>query len=66
MATLTPTQLAWRARFETAIGLAAPVLDLVLAAGDRVARLLEPDDAWDPPVRPASGRSLRQPVPPGA
>ena len=48
----TPTQQAWQARFETVIGLAAPALDLLLAAGDRVARIVEPDDAWDPPVRP--------------
>ena len=61
MAALTPTQEAWRGRVETLIGLAAPALDLVLAAGDRVARVLDPDDDWDPPtrppVRPASRRA---------
>ncbi|MDX6699636.1 MAG: hypothetical protein QOE65_3033 [Solirubrobacteraceae bacterium] len=57
MAGPTPTQLAWRDRFETGIALAAPALDLLLAAGDRVARFLEPDDAWDPPVRPPHRRT---------
>lgn len=64
MATLTPTQQAWRDRFESAIGLAAPALDLLLAAGDRLARLVEPDDAWDPPVRPPSRRSPERPEQP--
>jgi hypothetical protein len=61
MAPLTPTQQAWRDRFEAALGLAAPALDLLLAAGDRVARFLEPDDAWDPPVRPPSRRAGEPP-----
>ena len=56
MAPSTPTQQAWRGRFEAAIGLAAPALDLLLAAGDRIARILEPDDAWDPPVHPPQRR----------
>ncbi len=60
MAALTPTQMAWRGRIETALGLAAPALDLLLAAGDRLARLLEPDDAWDPPVRPPRHRLERE------
>lgn len=56
MALSTPTQQAWRERFEAAIGLAAPALDALLAAGDRIARILEPDDAWDPPVHPPRRR----------
>lgn len=39
MAPSTPQQLRTRARFEALIGIAAPALDLVLAAGDRVARI---------------------------
>ena len=31
----TPTQLAWRGRIEAVLRIAAPALDLVLAAGDR-------------------------------
>jgi hypothetical protein len=50
MATITPTQLAWRRRIETVLHLAAPVLDLYLAAGDRLSRAVERDDLdWVPP-----------------
>jgi hypothetical protein len=46
----TPGQLRARERFEAVIALAAPVLDLVLAAGDRVSRIVGRDD--DPiPIR---------------
>lgn len=44
MAPLTPAQRRTRARIETAIRLAAPGLNLVLAVGDRLSRLIEPDD----------------------
>jgi len=36
---------------ETVIGLAAPFLDLVLAAGDRISRVAEPNDYEYYPVR---------------
>ncbi len=49
MAHLTPAQQAWRDRFETVIRLMAPGLDLLLAAGDRVSRLVGGDDDWEPP-----------------
>lgn len=51
----SPQQLRIRARFETLIGLAAPVLDLVLIAGERVSRMVAPDDDYVP-VRPAADR----------
>jgi hypothetical protein len=35
---------ALRGRIELAIRLLSPVLDLVIVAGDRVSRLLEPED----------------------
>jgi hypothetical protein len=38
---LTPDQERRRRRFEALIGLMAPALDLVLAAGDRASRILE-------------------------
>jgi hypothetical protein len=38
-------------RFETLISIAAPVLDLMLAVGDRVSRVLEPKDYEYYPVR---------------
>lgn len=50
MASASPTQLAWRARIEAVLGLVAPALDLVLAAGERISRAVEPDDLdWAPP-----------------
>jgi hypothetical protein len=44
MAQLTPDQLRTRERFESLIRLGAPALNLVLAAGERLSRLVEPDD----------------------
>jgi len=44
VATLTPAQRRTRARIETAIRIAAPGLNLLLAVGDRLSRLIEPDD----------------------
>ena len=40
-----------RERFEALIGLVAPALDLVLAAGDRVSRAVGPRDEYYP-IRP--------------
>jgi hypothetical protein len=39
MANLSPSRRAARRRFEGALRLAAPFLDLLLAAGDRISRL---------------------------
>ena len=44
----TPQQQAIRARFESVIGLLAPVLDLVLATGDRISRAVGPEDEYYP------------------
>jgi hypothetical protein len=44
MAQLTPDQRRTRERFESLIRLAAPGLNVVLAAGERLSRLVEPDD----------------------
>jgi hypothetical protein len=52
VAQLSPSQLRWRGRIETGLRFAAPVLDLVLAAGDRVSRAL---DREEPDLLP-SGR----------
>jgi hypothetical protein len=51
MATLTPDQRRTRDRVETVIRVMAPALDLVLAAGDRLSRLVAPDDHEYYPVR---------------
>jgi hypothetical protein len=48
---LTPDQLRTRERFETLIRVAAPALNLVLAAGDRLSRIVEPDDPEYYPAR---------------
>jgi hypothetical protein len=54
MAQLTPAQRTWQGRFEAVIRLVSPGLDLLLAAGDRVSRLVGGEDDWEPP---GSGKS---------
>lgn len=50
MAPPSPTQLAWRGRIEAVLRLAAPALDVVLAAGDRLSRVVEREDLdWTAP-----------------
>ena len=54
-------------RVERVIGVLAPLLDLLLAAGDRASRLLERDDRdYAPPRMAREGdsapRGLRRPV----
>ena len=51
MARLTPEQRRRVERVETLIGLAAPALNLVLAAGERLSRIVEPEDSEYYPVR---------------
>ena len=59
MAQLTPDQLRTRQRIEGLIRLAAPALDLVLAVGERVSRIVEPEDVdYYPP------RVTRESAPP--
>jgi hypothetical protein len=41
---LTPDQLRTRERIESLIRLAQPGLNLVLAVGERLSRIVEPDD----------------------
>ena len=55
MAPLSPAQLRTRHRFETVIRLMAPALDLVLAVGERVSRVVERDDPEYYPPRVARG-----------
>ena len=63
MAPLSPGQLRTRRRVETVIRVMAPALDLVLAAGDRVSRIVERDDPeyYPPRVARGSEASLRAP-----
>ena len=51
---MTPDQLRTRDRVEGLIRLAAPALDLVLAVGDRVSRIIEPRDSEYYPPRVTS------------
>jgi hypothetical protein len=44
VAQLSHSQLIWRGRIETGLRFAAPVLDLVLAAGDRVSRIADREE----------------------
>ena len=55
MASLTPGQLRTRRRVESVIKLMAPALDVVLAVGDRVSRIVERDDPEYYPPRVARG-----------
>jgi hypothetical protein len=45
----SPTQLAWRGRIEAGLRVAAPFLDLLLAAGDRVSRAVDRAGLETPP-----------------
>ncbi|MGH3991947.1 MAG: hypothetical protein ACRDSN_05720 [Pseudonocardiaceae bacterium] len=61
MAPLTPSQLQTRRRVEGLIRLMAPALDLVLAAGDRVSRIVEREDVEYYPPRVARGSDTSLP-----
>ena len=60
---MTPRQLAARDRIESLIGAAAPILDAVLAVGDRISRIVEPTDNEYYPIR--SGGPVALPGEPG-
>lgn len=51
----TPTQERRKERVEAVLRLGAPILDLVLAAGERVSRIAAPEDS-SYEVRPAGER----------
>ncbi|HEY2435699.1 MAG TPA: hypothetical protein VGH93_00860 [Solirubrobacteraceae bacterium] len=62
-----PTDVVLRRRIERMIGVLAPLLDLLLAVGDRASRLLERDDRNYAPPRMAwegesAPRGLRSPI----
>ena len=54
----TPEQRRRRERFERLIGLAAPVFDLMLTVGDRVSRVVGPDDDYIPIRAPGEAFEL--------
>lgn len=53
MPPLSPDQLRTRRRIESLIRLMTPALDVLLAVGDRVSRIVEPEDVdyYPPRVR---------------
>lgn len=61
MTELTPGQRRARERIEVLIGAAAPALDLLLGAGDRLSRMVEHEDHDDFPVRAAGEPALLEP-----
>jgi len=62
MASLTPEQLRTRRRVESLIRLMAPALDVVLAVGDRVSRIVEREDVeYYPPRVTRSSEQTPQP-----
>jgi hypothetical protein len=52
---MTPDQLRTRRRVEGVIRVIAPALDLVLAAGDRISRVVEREDVEYYPPRVTRG-----------
>jgi hypothetical protein len=54
VAELTPSQAQTRERVESLIRLIAPALDVLLLVGDRVSRIVEPEDFDYYPVRPVT------------
>ena len=61
MSNLTPEQRRTRDRVESLIRLMAPGLNLVLAAGERLSRIVEPDDYEYYPVRTTLPEGEEQP-----
>jgi hypothetical protein len=61
MSELTPTQRRIRERVEGLISAASPFLDLLLATGDRISRVVEPEDHEYYPVRPGADAPLLEP-----
>ena len=63
VADLSPSQLRTRDHVETVIALMAPAFDAVLAVGDRISRLAEPEDHGYYPARPLE--DVEEPQQPG-
>jgi hypothetical protein len=49
VATPTPSQLQWRRRLEAVLRIVEPGLDFLLAAGDRLSRVVDRDGLDTPP-----------------
>jgi hypothetical protein len=66
MAVPTHRRLLWRRRLEAGLHIVAPVLDLVLAAGDRVSRVAGRGEPDPEPPRRMPGPPERPPLTGGA
>jgi hypothetical protein len=64
MAPPSPTELAARRRVEQILRVAAPVLDLVLLAGDRLSRAVDRSD--DEPLPAIRHQGAARPLAPGS
>jgi hypothetical protein len=62
MSELTPTQRRIRGRVESLISAASPLLDLVLGVGDRISRVVEPEDHEYYPVRSGADAPSLEPA----
>jgi len=62
VAVRSPSQLANRARIERLLRIAAPVLDLVLAAGERVSRVAGRNEIDPEPSRRSLRAEVRTPL----
>ena len=62
MAVRSPSQLANRRRIESVIRLAAPALDLLLAAGERVSRIAGRNQIEPEPSRRSVRAEVRTPL----
>ena len=62
MAHRTPRLQAWQRRTEALIGVAAPFLDLLLAAGDRVSRIAGRNDIDPEPPRRLGDAERREAI----
>jgi hypothetical protein len=62
MSELTPTQRRIRGRVESLISAASPLLDLVLGVGDRISRIVEPEDHEYYPVRAGADAPMLEPA----
>lgn len=60
MAQLTPQQRRTRERTEALIRLMQPGLNVILAVGERISRIAEPDDVDYYPARPPQGDIARR------
>jgi hypothetical protein len=64
MAHMTPDQLRTRRRIEGVIRLMTPMLDAVLAIGERVSKAVEPEDTeYYPPRVTRHSESTPRPTP---